>query len=229
LSIEFFVKTKGNLSCSPPTATTLWILLNGRTDGAWTAADNLTSKLAVVGPAKLVVVLLSSAGFNADLPVQSARAIGAINFLLGWAPAMLTVFFLNIGEDMARMTGRRPKRVPTAKKVNDALALPKSTSPPQAAKLDPQKYRLSNPYRFLKTKMKMKKFNHGGLGVSRRRRLYAVLPQPPIRAWLPSRAGTAVGLYNLPVHNFRNFTFGNTIFVKGVYPYKILLPPGQHA
>jgi sugar (glycoside-pentoside-hexuronide) transporter len=80
-----------------------------RLDSLVSTADNLASKLATAGATELVAVMLSFAGFNADLAVQSGRAIGAINFLLGWAPAivsaamLLTVFFLNIEEDTTRM------------------------------------------------------------------------------------------------------------------------------
>jgi sugar (glycoside-pentoside-hexuronide) transporter len=80
-----------------------------RLDSLVSTADNLASKLAAAGATELVAILLSSAGFNADLAVQPVRAVGAINFLLGWAPVivsvamLVTVLFLNIEEDTVRM------------------------------------------------------------------------------------------------------------------------------
>ncbi|MDR3145272.1 MAG: glycoside-pentoside-hexuronide (GPH):cation symporter [Treponema sp.] len=80
-----------------------------RLDSLVSTADNLASKLATAGALELVAMLLNSAGFNADLAVQPAGAVGAINFLLGWAPLivsvgmLLAVLFLNIEEDTARM------------------------------------------------------------------------------------------------------------------------------
>jgi sugar (glycoside-pentoside-hexuronide) transporter len=80
-----------------------------RLDSLVSTADNLTSKLATAGATELVAILLSTAGYNADLAVQPSQVVGAINFLLGWAPVivsvvmLLTVFFLNIEEDTARM------------------------------------------------------------------------------------------------------------------------------
>jgi sugar (glycoside-pentoside-hexuronide) transporter len=80
-----------------------------RLDSLVSTADNLASKLATAGASELVAVLLSSAGYNAELAIQPERALGAINFLLGWAPVIVSivmlsaVLFLNIEEDMARM------------------------------------------------------------------------------------------------------------------------------
>jgi sugar (glycoside-pentoside-hexuronide) transporter len=80
-----------------------------RLDSLVSTADNLASKLAAAGASEIVAVLLSSAGYNADLAVQPERALEAINFLLGWAPALVSavmlvvVFFLNIEKDTARM------------------------------------------------------------------------------------------------------------------------------
>jgi GPH family glycoside/pentoside/hexuronide:cation symporter len=80
-----------------------------RLDSLVSTADNLISKLAAAGATELVAILLSVTGYNADLTVQPPAAVGAINFLLGWAPVivsvvmLLAVFFLNIEDDMARM------------------------------------------------------------------------------------------------------------------------------
>jgi Na+/melibiose symporter-like transporter len=80
-----------------------------RLDSLVSTADNLVSKLASAGATELVAIFLSVTGYNADLAVQSSRTVGAINFLLGWAPMivsvvmLLTVLFLRIDEDMAAM------------------------------------------------------------------------------------------------------------------------------
>jgi GPH family glycoside/pentoside/hexuronide:cation symporter len=80
-----------------------------RLDGLVSTADNLASKLATAGATQLAAVLLSFSGFNGELPVQPEPAIRTINFLLGWAPlivslVMLTVvFFLKIEKDTADM------------------------------------------------------------------------------------------------------------------------------
>jgi Na+/melibiose symporter-like transporter len=72
-------------------------------------ADNLASKLATAGATQLVAVLLSVSGFDGEFPVQPEAALGAINFLLGWAPLavsllmLVVVFFLEIEKDMAAM------------------------------------------------------------------------------------------------------------------------------
>ncbi|HWQ57883.1 MAG TPA: MFS transporter [Clostridia bacterium] len=79
-----------------------------RIDGMIASADNLASKLAVAGATQLVTIFLSNAGYNADLAVQPAAAIGVINFMLGWAPAILSVvmivsaYFLPIEKDYER-------------------------------------------------------------------------------------------------------------------------------
>ncbi|MDR3172624.1 MAG: glycoside-pentoside-hexuronide (GPH):cation symporter [Treponema sp.] len=84
-----------------------------RLDALVSTADNLASKLATAGATQLVAILLSVSGFNGELPVQPETAIGAINFLLGWAPfavsllMLVVVFFMEIEKDMAGM--RREK------------------------------------------------------------------------------------------------------------------------
>ncbi|MDR0641578.1 MAG: glycoside-pentoside-hexuronide (GPH):cation symporter [Treponema sp.] len=84
-----------------------------RLDALVSTADNLASKLATAGATQIVAVLLSVSGFNGESQVQPEAAIGAINFLLGWAPfavslvMLIVVFFLEIEKDMDVM--RREK------------------------------------------------------------------------------------------------------------------------
>jgi len=76
-----------------------------RIDSMIASADNLASKLAVAGVTQLVTIFLSQAGYDANLAAQPPAAIGVINFMLGWAPAVLSVimivsaYFLPIEKD----------------------------------------------------------------------------------------------------------------------------------
>ncbi|HPK15843.1 MAG TPA: MFS transporter, partial [Clostridia bacterium] len=76
-----------------------------RIDSMIASADNLASKLAVAGATQLVTIFLSRAGYDANLATQPPAAIGVINFMLGWAPAVLSVimivsaYFLPIEKD----------------------------------------------------------------------------------------------------------------------------------
>jgi len=87
-----------------------------RLDSLVSTADNLAAKLATAGATQLVAVLLSVSGYNADLSVQPPQTIGAINFLLGWAPVLvsvvmlLVVFFLPIERDMEKMNREKASR-----------------------------------------------------------------------------------------------------------------------
>ena len=65
-----------------------------RIDSMIASADNLASKLAVAGATQLLAVLLSNAGYDANLTAQPAAAIGVINFMLGWAPGIVSVVML---------------------------------------------------------------------------------------------------------------------------------------
>ncbi|MDR1355692.1 MAG: glycoside-pentoside-hexuronide (GPH):cation symporter [Propionibacteriaceae bacterium] len=83
-----------------------------RIDSMIASADNLASKLAVAGATQLVAVSLASAGYDANLAMQPDSAIGVINFMLGWAPAVVSVVmliaaaFLTIEKDYAAITRR---------------------------------------------------------------------------------------------------------------------------
>ena len=80
-----------------------------RYDGMIGTADNLSTKLGEAIAAKLLTGALAAAGYNADLAVQPASAVRAINAMLGWVPAVfglcmiVTVLFLNIDREMATM------------------------------------------------------------------------------------------------------------------------------
>lgn len=80
-----------------------------RIDSMVASADNLASKLAVAGATQLVAILLAKAGYDANLAVQPAEAIGVINFMLGWAPAIVSLvmiisaFLLPIEKDYEKM------------------------------------------------------------------------------------------------------------------------------
>ncbi|HWQ58378.1 MAG TPA: glycoside-pentoside-hexuronide (GPH):cation symporter [Clostridia bacterium] len=80
-----------------------------RLDGMIGTADNLASKLGEAGAAWLIGVGLKRFGFDANLAAQPESALRCINFLLGWAPAivgvllMVVVYFLNIDEEAALM------------------------------------------------------------------------------------------------------------------------------
>ncbi len=79
-----------------------------RIDSMIASADNLAGKLAVAGATQLVAIFLSRAGYDANLATQPPAAIGVINFMLGWAPAalslimILTAYFLPIEKDYER-------------------------------------------------------------------------------------------------------------------------------
>lgn len=80
-----------------------------RIDSMIASADNLASKLAVAAATQLLAVFLSGAGFNANLAVQPAAAIGVINIMLGWVPAVfsaimiVSAFLLPIEKDVHRV------------------------------------------------------------------------------------------------------------------------------
>ena len=84
-----------------------------RLDSLVSTADNLASKLAVAGATQLVAVALSVNGFNAQLKVQPAGAIAAINAILGWVPMavaalmLIVIFFLNIERDTRAMLAEK--------------------------------------------------------------------------------------------------------------------------
>jgi sugar (glycoside-pentoside-hexuronide) transporter len=87
-----------------------------RLDSLVSTADNLASKLATAGATQMAAIMLSRAGFNAELKVQPAQAVGAIIFLLGWAPALVSVLmlavvcFLPIEKDMEKMNREKAAR-----------------------------------------------------------------------------------------------------------------------
>jgi GPH family glycoside/pentoside/hexuronide:cation symporter len=84
-----------------------------RIDSMIATADNLAAKLAVAGATQLVAILLSSAGYDANLPAQPAAAINVINLMLGWAPAIVSVimlvsaYFLPIEKDIEKVKKMR--------------------------------------------------------------------------------------------------------------------------
>jgi GPH family glycoside/pentoside/hexuronide:cation symporter len=65
-----------------------------RIDSMIATADNLAAKLAVAGATQLLAVLLATAGYDAHLAAQPAAAINVINFMLGWAPGIVSVIML---------------------------------------------------------------------------------------------------------------------------------------
>ena len=70
---------------------------NGRRiDSLVSTCDNLASKLAKAGANLLMTAVLSSAGFNAELPAQPQAAINTICALLGWVPMIVAVIMLVI-------------------------------------------------------------------------------------------------------------------------------------
>ena len=75
--------------------------------------DNLMAKLSQSGVTWAIGALLASAGFNADLPVQPAAVVPALNFLLGWAPLIFAVIMLivvwrfRIEEEVADLAAKR--------------------------------------------------------------------------------------------------------------------------
>jgi Na+/melibiose symporter-like transporter len=81
---------------------------NGRRiDSMIATTDNLASKMAQAGATFLSTVLLSRAGYDANLTVQLDSAINVINIMLGWAPTIVAVvmavaaFFLPIEKEYA--------------------------------------------------------------------------------------------------------------------------------
>ena len=65
-----------------------------RIDSMIATTDNLASKLAVAGATLLTTALLDGAGYDGNLTVQPANAIGVINVMLGWAPLIAAVIML---------------------------------------------------------------------------------------------------------------------------------------
>jgi len=68
---------------------------NGRRiDSMVATTDNLASKLATSGAMLLMTMLLSKAGYNADLAVQPDGVINVICFLIGWVTMITSVVML---------------------------------------------------------------------------------------------------------------------------------------
>jgi sugar (glycoside-pentoside-hexuronide) transporter len=88
-----------------------------RLDGLVGTADNLASKLAEAGATQAIALSLAAAGFDGELAVQPETAIKTINFLIGWAPAAMTVvmlavlFFMPIVKDMEKMNREKAGQV----------------------------------------------------------------------------------------------------------------------
>ena len=84
-----------------------------RLDSMVSTVDNLAAKLSQSGVTWAIGALLASAGFNADLPVQPAAVVPALNFLLGWAPLIFAVIMLivvwrfRIEEEVADLAAKR--------------------------------------------------------------------------------------------------------------------------
>lgn len=84
-----------------------------RMDGMIGTADNLSTKLGEALAAQILTRALANAGYNADLTVQPAAAIKAINSMLGIVPAffgaaiIVVVLFLNIDSEMEKMKSSR--------------------------------------------------------------------------------------------------------------------------
>lgn len=82
-------------------------------DGMIGTADNLSTKLGEALAAQILTHTLANAGYNADLMVQPAAAIKAINAMLGIVPAffgaaiIVVVLFLNIDSEMEKMKSSR--------------------------------------------------------------------------------------------------------------------------
>jgi sugar (glycoside-pentoside-hexuronide) transporter len=79
-----------------------------RIDSMIAASDGLISKLATAGATLLIAFMLASAGFDANLTVQTPATIDVINITLGWIPQIVTVimliaaFFIPIEKDYER-------------------------------------------------------------------------------------------------------------------------------
>jgi sugar (glycoside-pentoside-hexuronide) transporter len=82
-----------------------------RIDSMIATGDNLASKLATAGATQLITVSLAAAGMNAALPEQPEGVIKTIVFMLGWAPAIVSVvmlvaaYFLTIERDLKEAKG----------------------------------------------------------------------------------------------------------------------------
>lgn len=87
-----------------------------RLDSLVSTADNLAAKLATAGATQLMAVSLAMNGFDSTLAAQPAGAVGAINAMLGWVPAVLSVFMfvvvsrLDIENDMHKMNDEKAAR-----------------------------------------------------------------------------------------------------------------------
>lgn len=88
---------------------------NGRRiDSLVSTADNMVAKIAQAGATQLISVMLSVAGFSDTLGMaQPAKAISAINTLLGWVPVILALLMLlvvvkmNIEKSVKEMNEQR--------------------------------------------------------------------------------------------------------------------------
>jgi Na+/melibiose symporter-like transporter len=65
-----------------------------RIDSMIASADMLASKLAVAGATQMIAISLAVAGYDANLKVQPTAVVNVINFMLGWAPAIVSVVML---------------------------------------------------------------------------------------------------------------------------------------
>jgi Na+/melibiose symporter-like transporter len=84
-----------------------------RIDSMIATTDNLVNKLAVAGMTQVFTLSLSSAGFDAKLPVQPDAVINVITLMMGWVPVIITVimgaaaFFLTIEKDHSAAIEKR--------------------------------------------------------------------------------------------------------------------------
>jgi len=65
-----------------------------RIDSMVATTDNLASKLAASGGMLLMTMMLSSAGYDADLATQPTAVITVINTMIGWVPAVTSAIML---------------------------------------------------------------------------------------------------------------------------------------